>query len=52
MINSSKGIIKKLVLKLPIKLQKNILLAWFNFKKLPSIFERSIKTKGLYSSAE
>jgi len=32
--------------------QKNIYLAWFNFKKLPIIFTRPIKTKKLSSSAE
>ncbi|MBU3964296.1 glycosyltransferase [Patescibacteria group bacterium] len=52
MIKFFKIILKKLVYKLPDKFQKNILLAWFNFKKIPSIFERSIRTKELYSSVE
>ncbi|MCX6737837.1 MAG: hypothetical protein NTY11_00180 [Candidatus Parcubacteria bacterium] len=45
MINFLKTILKKLISKLPTKLQKNILLAWFNFKKIPNAFSRPISTK-------
>ena len=34
-----KTILKKLISKLPDRFQKNIYLAWFNLKKLPSLFE-------------
>jgi len=44
MIIFLKTILKKLIFKLPPRSQKNIYLAWFNFKKFPGFFEKSINT--------